>query len=171
MERFTNSIRAAVESANWYGALTMALTLPDVCGKLENPNGGSQVRYADWFRVWLEPTYTSHVGPQRVRHVFLSGNDCYALRCSYLHEGGGNIEHQRAREALDRFHFITPPLNGNVVDMNRVNNTLQLQVDRFALNMANAVDRWSEAVVANAEIQERMRSLLVIHNGDQGIVL
>ncbi|MGF6697856.1 hypothetical protein OKW38_002468 [Paraburkholderia sp. MM5496-R1] len=169
MQRFTNAIRDSVQNQNWYGALTLALTLPDVCGKLENLNGGSQARYTAWFATWLEPTYTYHVGPTRVRQIFLNGNDCYALRCSYLHEGAGNIEHQRAREALDRFHFITPPPNGNKVHCNRADNTLQLQVDIFSLDVANAVDRWAEAVAGNAEIRERMRSLLVIHDSYNGV--
>lgn len=169
MRRFTDAIRAAVRSENWYGALTMALTLPDLCGKLENPEGRSRARYVAWYSAWLEPTYTAFIGPQRVRHTFLSGNDCYALRCSYLHEGGGEIGHQPAREVLDRFHFITPPANGNVFHRNQINNTLQLQVDRFSLEMADAVDRWAAAVSDSEAIQVRMRSLLVIHDSSNGV--
>ena len=169
MQRFTNSVRLSVQTQNWYGALTTALTLPDVCGKLESPNGGSRARYARWFAQWVEPAYTSFIGPQRERHVFLSGDDCYALRCSYLHEGGSNIEHQTAREALDRFHFITPPPNRCIVHMNQVNNTLQLQVDIFSLDIANAVDRWTETVAGLGDIRERMQSLLVIHDSSNGV--
>lgn len=169
MRRFTDSIRTSVQSENWYGALTAALTLPDVCGKLEEPNRRSQDRYARWFGRWVEPIYTFPVGPDRIRHVFLSGKDCYALRCSYLHEGGGGIQHQRAREALDRFHVITPPPNGNAIHCNQINNALQLQVDIFAADIANAADRWADSVRENVEIQERMRLLLVIHDGQHGV--
>ena len=33
MKRFTNSIIIALQVENWYGALTLALTLPDICGR------------------------------------------------------------------------------------------------------------------------------------------
>jgi glycosyltransferase involved in cell wall biosynthesis len=36
----------------------------------------------------------------------LSGNDCYALRCAYLHEGLGEIKTQWAREILDEIKFL-----------------------------------------------------------------
>ncbi len=37
MKRITDSIRKSVKSQDWYGALSTALTLPDVCGRLESP--------------------------------------------------------------------------------------------------------------------------------------
>lgn len=33
MKRFTDSIRNALSNKDWYGALSTALTLPDVCGE------------------------------------------------------------------------------------------------------------------------------------------
>lgn len=35
---FTNAVKNSLEQENWYSALTLALTLPDICGKLENPD-------------------------------------------------------------------------------------------------------------------------------------
>lgn len=169
MKRFTDAVRKAIENENWYGALTTALTLPDVCGKLEDRVQGSQARYEAWWTEWMEPAYTSFRGPNRVRHVFLSGADCYALRCSYLHEGSGELGHQRARAVLDRFHFITPPRNGSIAHRNQVNDVLQLQVDLFSTDIADAVDRWAASVSTNCEIQTRMQALLVIHDSPNGV--
>ncbi|EWM34541.1 hypothetical protein D043_5222 [Vibrio parahaemolyticus EKP-021] len=90
------------------------------------------------------------------------------MRCSYLHEGGSNIEEQRAKKALENFHFITP-INGMHVHCNQVNNTLQLQVDVFCLQIADAVDLWSESVKSNSEVQARLSNLLTIHNSENGI--
>lgn len=107
MRRFVDAVRSAVAEESWYGALAMALTLPDICSKLEEPDArGSRARYVRWYDEYLRPTYTARVGPERREHVFLSGADCYALRCSYLHEGSAEIGLQRAREALDRFHSL-----------------------------------------------------------------
>ena len=168
MQRFTKAVRAAAEAENWYAALSMALSLPDVCGRLEQPALGSKARYVAWFQRWVEPNYTSRVGYPGTLHVFLCGEDCYALRCSYHHEGGGNIEEQRARKALHDFHFITPPRNGTV-HMNQVGDTLQLQADIFANDMAAAVDLWATAVAGDAEIQGRLSALLTVHDASQGV--
>lgn len=37
MEELMNSIRLSIKTKNWYGALTLALTLPDIAGKIEHP--------------------------------------------------------------------------------------------------------------------------------------
>ncbi len=169
MERFTSSLRASVDQQNWYVALATALTLPDVCGRLVNPTQGSGARYSAWFDAWVAPGYTANL-PQIGAHCFLTGSDCYALRCSYLHEGGGDITQQRARQALDDFHFIIPPRKGISVHCNQLDNTLQLQVDQFCLDIADAVDRWAESVRGNQEVQGRMGSLLKIHNHVPGIL-
>jgi hypothetical protein len=81
---FTNAIRKSLKEENWYAALSVALTLPDICGKLQNPDLGSSRRYVMWFNDYLKPMYTGKVGPDRIEHVFLSGEDAYALRCSYF---------------------------------------------------------------------------------------
>ncbi len=162
MKRFTNSIRKSLETENWYGALVMALTLPDVCGRLENPNQFSKERYVEWFKKWLQPKYTCGVGADQEEHVFLHGADCYALRCSYLHEGSASIEDQKIRRVLDSFHF-TKPVQGLCVHKNQINDTLQLQVDVFCNDIANAVDEWRESVRGNTEIEERIRRLLIVN--------
>ncbi|MGR5293652.1 hypothetical protein ACPV4U_25135, partial [Vibrio alginolyticus] len=168
MKRFTDSIRTAVNANDWYGALSTALTLPDVCGRLENPEKGSKARYVSWYQVWLQPKFTMKVGADQNEHTFLYGEDCYALRCSYLHEGGANIEEQRAKKALEDFHFITPPASGSI-HCNQINNTLQLQVDIFCIQVADAVDQWAKAVEDSEEIQSRLRNLLTIHDSSNGV--
>lgn len=157
MKRFTKSLRSSVQNQDWYVALASALTLPDVCGRLINPNQGSAVRYAAWFDSWVAPGYT-FVIPGVGAHCFLTGSDCYALRCSYLHEGGGEIAHQRARKALDYFHFIVPPEDENIIHKNLLGDTLQLQVDKFCLELADAVDRWAHSVEGNEEVESPLVS-------------
>ncbi|WP_305843082.1 hypothetical protein [Photobacterium leiognathi] len=128
MQRFTSSIRGSLKTGNWYGALMTALTLPDICGKLETPDEYSKARSVRWLRQWIDPMYTRHIGADNRKHVFLSAEDCYALRCSFLHEGISKIEEQKARKALEDFHFITP-LPGMNIHCNQSGNSLQLQVD------------------------------------------
>jgi hypothetical protein len=169
MERFTKGLRSSVANQDWYVALSTALTLPDVCGRLIEPEEkSSERRYSNWFKQWMEPTYTVDL-PGEPETIFLSGGDCYALRCSYLHEGGADITAQRARKALDDFHFISPPPPGWELHRNKMGRTLQLQVDIFCSEIADAVDSWANSVAEDQIIQERMKSLLVIHTSVPGL--
>lgn len=163
LNRFTESLRSSVAHGDWYVALATALTLPDVCGRLIEPDAKSGPRYKAWFRDWMEQRYTIRMDDEV--KVFLTGDDCYALRCSYLHEGGGGIAHQTARKALDNFRFIFPPKNGWRMHLNLLDdNTLQLQVDVFCLEIADAVEQWCRSVSDNDDIQGRMGSLLTIYD-------
>jgi hypothetical protein len=49
MENIIKAIKSSLESKNYYGALFVALSAPDICGYLESPADKSQVRYEKWF--------------------------------------------------------------------------------------------------------------------------
>ena len=104
MNNLTHALESAIEQKNWYAAVMLALTLPDICGKIEYPEDHSGARYKKWCEKYLEPKYTHQVGPAQMEkiHTFLSGSDCYALRCALLHEGSDDITEQGARESLCR---------------------------------------------------------------------
>ncbi|AFZ66057.1 hypothetical protein [Deinococcus peraridilitoris] len=143
MEHLTEAVEKAVREENWYAALGLALALPDICGKYYRPNEKSSTRYIEWFDQYVQPKYTSGVGPSRTPHVFLSGSDCYALRCAFLHEGSeqtprGKIEPNRA---LDTFQFVVSPPPSSV-HMNQRDSKLQLDVRKFATDMVASVREW-----------------------------
>jgi hypothetical protein len=163
MQHLLNAITAAVAQENWYGALSLSLALPDICGWLENPNAGSQDCYVAWFDQYLAAKYTGALPQPLGRHVFLSGKDCYALRCAFLHEGGEEILRQHAREALDRFQF-TVAQGSNIVHCHQYRARLQLQVDIFCREFVQAGERWLREVGARQEVQARMPSLLRIYD-------
>ena len=37
MQRFIDATKAAVATGNWYAAIALALTMPDICGRLKRP--------------------------------------------------------------------------------------------------------------------------------------
>jgi len=164
MENFIQALVKCVADKNWYGALFIALTLPDICGKIEYPNKSSTQRYKDWFERYLEPRYTRQIGPAAMGmvHKFLSGSDCYAIRCALLHEGTDEIGEQRAQEALDRFHFTEPP-KGGCIHLNQSGNVLQLQVDKFASEMIQAIRSWLSDISCDNEKQERLLKLMKVY--------
>ena len=161
------AIESSIESRNYYGALFAALCAPDICGCLQSPTDGSRVRYENWFRRYMLDKYSSHIGPSRQLHVFLSPSDCYALRCALLHEGREEIAEQRAREALDRFHFVEPPQGGGKVHLNQINSVLQLQVDIFCKEIVEAIRTWIADTKENADVQQRLRGMLRVYPTNQ----
>jgi hypothetical protein len=164
MEPFLLSIRASLEARNWLAALTTALLLPDICGFIEGTERGSEARYVAWFRRYVQPRYTGRPG-NMFDHIFLSGNDCYALRCALLHEGTDETVGQRARQTLERFEFVTP-LPGNINRHNNQNGTrLQLQVDDFCADMCRGAEQWlKDSGAQTSEARRRMSNLITIEH-------
>jgi hypothetical protein len=164
MQQFVDAVRRAIAASNWVSALTTALALPDICGWLETPAAKSQKRYETWFDTYILDRYTGilRLRNSHVEHVFLSGADCYALRCALLHEGSDSTERQRARQALTRFRFVAPR-PGIELHCNQVNSLLQLQVDIFCEDICEGVEEWSKKVlIPGSEAHGRLSELLTI---------
>lgn len=150
MKRFTNSIRLSVQNKNWFSALFLTLCLPDICGSIETPNEGAQKRYERWFNDNLKVKYPAEL---------FSSQDCYYFRCSCLHQGIDN----HAKLSSERIHFIVPPTNNSIVHLNSLKNVIQMQIDTFCHDMAEAVDNWYEKVKNESVIRGRIDSLIKIH--------
>jgi hypothetical protein len=186
IENIVASVRASLEARFWYPALAMSLTLPDICGWLENPTTSSKQRYIDWFERFMMKYYglTKHDGSsqdwftqtfQRLNissdpsfkipslFTFLTGADCYALRCAYLHEGSDDVTKQKAREILELFRFVAPE-GADRLHSIRQGNTLILQTDIFCEQMCDAVMEWHSTVaMQDVNIIGRMSKVLQVH--------
>ena len=71
--------------------LSLALTLPDICGKAYYPELGNKRRYIKWFDENIGK-YEHDAESARVGMPYLSGELVYSLRCSLLHQGNPNIK-------------------------------------------------------------------------------
>lgn len=94
-------VRKAFEAGAFLSAISMALTLPDICGDRLYSGSSSSERYSKWFDKYVAPSYVgprpdepdawdirgADVGPTPCFTSYFSGDDCYQLRCVYLHEG------------------------------------------------------------------------------------
>lgn len=163
MQRFVDAVRSSLEAGHWLSALTLALTLPDICGRLESPTTKSERRYSDWWNKYLLASYQYQSGAGQPVRTFLSAGDVYALRCSHLHEGTDDTANQRAQVALTQFHFIEPPTDDSIVHCNQLGDTLQLQIDIFCRDICAGGERWLDDVKGDRQIQARMDRLLSIH--------
>lgn len=157
MKHLLDAIDQALIHSNWYAALSVALTIPDICGCLEDPGAKTGARYKKWFNKYLLAHYTRKVGPLETEHVFLSADDCYALRCAFLHEGSDDITAQAAQKVLERFVFVKP-LAG-ISHLNQYQKQLVLQVDRFCLEIIEAGEKWLAAKGSEPEIAKRLSQM------------
>jgi hypothetical protein len=160
MKNIIDAIDESLKTKNWYSALVLSLILPDICGKLEEPTKNSSIRYTEWFGKYLGNKYQG----------FLTGNDCYALRCSFIHEGSSDIEQQKKQEILDKFVFIDDGPHLNLFKNCHLGDPqfdgkdfLQMSVKEFSHDMINAVNNWFIDVAQNQIIQQRLKGMLKIH--------
>jgi hypothetical protein len=107
MKRFTDAGRQAIKDGNLYAALSLALTLPDVCSSLERPGPSKpQKRYKRWCEKWFVPKFTRGKNPLTGEPmIFVRAEDIFQLRCSIVHSGSADIEPTK-RTGVDRFIFF-----------------------------------------------------------------
>ena len=159
MEKILDSIQKSLDNQNWYSALVLSLIVPDICSKLEGDDKSSSKRYPDWFNKYLGEKYFN----------FLSGDDCYSLRCSFLHEGIGNIENQSRKDVLD--HIVFTPNGGHCSKISNCNfgnskynnkEILKLSTFQFCQDIISAAKEWLTDVKNDNVIQENIQELITI---------
>ena len=102
-------IRKCLEAGLFLTALSLSLTLPDMCGRAEYPEykDQSKKRYIKWFDNYV-PGYKKTESPYTKDLPFLSGEVVYQLRCDLLHSGNPNINKNEIKEIdnkIDRFEI------------------------------------------------------------------
>ena len=163
MKTFIGSIRLAVANENWYGALIIALILPDICGKIEFPKKPTKERYPKWYDKYVRHKYEFGDCYQENNTIFMTGKDCYALRCALLHEGHQDLRTQKAYERLQKIDFVVPKSGKIRHKINFSNIEFQLEVDKFCLDICDGAEKWLSDVSGKQEIQGRMNKLFKIY--------
>lgn len=84
-------IRMCLDAELYTAALTLALTLPDACGKVAYPELGNKARYTKWVSEMIDeydrpPEYLGDENEIRNEHPYFSAKEMYGLRCNLLHE-------------------------------------------------------------------------------------
>lgn len=172
MKRFTDSGRSALEQdGNLYVVLSLALTLPDICGSFEDPGPGkSRKRYEAWYKKWLEAAYSQPASHNMPAKIFLTGSDCFQLRCSLLHSGSADLEGNKVVD-IESFKFFDNTMTGhcNYVGGQSIDGIiqptyLQLNAARFCRDVFDAVDKWDASVANDTAIQAEKKKLLFVHS-------
>lgn len=102
IERIFADVEKALNADCYFAALSLALTIPDICGKAEYPTEKKIGKhYKDWYNRYIGeyeiPPYNKEI---REEHwmPYLSGEVVYSLRNSMLHQGTPNINSDRMEE-------------------------------------------------------------------------
>jgi len=99
LEPILDEIERAISLRLGYLALTVALTIPSICGALEDPKGRDQEgRYKAWYKRYVGEKFKN-----------LTSSDCYSLRCGVVHQGQFGTYSQH----YDRVVFV-PPTDNNM---------------------------------------------------------
>lgn len=96
IEHLITEIKSCLKNDLQIAALTMALTLPDTCGKVYCPNGKNRERYVCWYNDHVIAPKKNLIGFDDIDDFYASGEVVYKLRCAMLHESnpvvGGTAE-------------------------------------------------------------------------------
>lgn len=124
VNRIIEEIQKSLKQENYLAALTMALTLPDICGKAAEPSLGTGARYKKWYKdnvVLHEKTSDPHEADMPYCGAdmpYLSEEVIYQLRNSMLHQGNPNVDAKSIREErckIDEFIlFVDEPYDSGL---------------------------------------------------------
>lgn len=169
MQHLLNDVRSPLERNNWYGALGIALALPDICAKLEDQGGTVRKRYCRWFDANVGDRHMHLLSDQT--SVQMKGAEAYLLRCAYLHGGQVDIEPDEiGARTYHRFRFICVSPELGPIPRQTLNDELFVSVDEFSIDMCLMVEEWMGRVQMDQEIQQRIAAMPMVFEPRPGVV-
>ena len=97
LELLISDIEKAIEAKLYLAALHMALSIPDMLGKLAYPKINGRDKYIKWFdenvrNITFGYLYSEYLSDVSNDCPKMCGEVCYALRCKLFHEGVNDIK-------------------------------------------------------------------------------
>lgn len=117
LQRLINDMNNALSANCYLAALSIALMLPDICGKAAYPHLKVGDRYKAWYDDFVgkyEIPPVPEGWPNDTKMPYLSGEVIYSLRNSFLHQGTPNIESEKIKAAenkIDKFSLVIESKN------------------------------------------------------------
>lgn len=106
---YVNDIKCSLQNKCYFSALSLALTLPDICGRIEYPNKTVGEHYIEWYDKYIGNFLEANQKELADGNPWLSGEVIYNLRNTFLHQGSPTIEGTKVKEVtnqLDTFALI-----------------------------------------------------------------
>ena len=125
LKKIIEETKKCIDKECFIAALTLALTIPDICGKAEYPDAGNTERYIKWFNTYIGE-YEKPPETFDSDSPYTSGELVYNLRNSMLHQGTPNIDATRIKEErcqVNEFHLIIADVcNGGSSSVSYIND-------------------------------------------------
>ena len=96
--KLIEEINDALSHNLYFAALSLALTLPDICGKAEYPEKGSTSRYKLWYDEYIGQYEKSPPIDGVPDMPYLSGEIVYNFRGSLFHQGNPNLDNDEYKK-------------------------------------------------------------------------
>jgi len=108
IERLIDDVSKALDAEAYMAALSLVLTLPDICAKAEYGDSlKNKERYIKWFDEYIGQYEKAPIKEGEVEMPYLSGEVVYQLRCSVLHQGNPNIDSDKIKNEACKIDFFT----------------------------------------------------------------
>lgn len=108
IRRLIEDINKALDAEAYMAALSLALTLPDICAKAEYGDSlKNKERYIKWFDEYIGQYEKAPVKEGETEMPYLSGEVVYQLRCSVLHQGTPNIDNDKIKNEICKIDHFT----------------------------------------------------------------
>ena len=167
MEHLVTGVRDALAKESWYAALALTLTLPDTCGSIEDPGPQkSKKRSIAWFDSYAAKYFRPD--PPNGQQ-FLTGEDFYALRCSFLHEGDFDVnsgeEPTHILSVLNRVRLrisnlqMVPARSMGALPAGSHETSYDVMVQDFCEWVCKAVEEWLLSARQDSSKSQRLAEL------------
>ena len=103
IDKIIDEINAALSHNLYFAALSLVLTLPDICGRAEYPSYSVTARYISWYNRYIGQYDCCPCDACKDAQMpHLSGEVVYNLRNSFLHQGTPNINSSKINDATNK---------------------------------------------------------------------
>lgn len=150
-----DDIEKAFSAGAYLSAISLALTIPDICGDRLYPElkKKTRQRYVSWFNKYVAFNYPEEPaadGPRGERRYYFDGEDCYQLRCVYLHQGNNATDPDDGKTVYNMIQFRVFNSKGGCdhIGENTVSATgvvtrqVDLDLDKFLSCIKAGVERF-----------------------------
>ena len=131
----TTDIKNALRGKAYLSALALALTIPDICTEKKGSNA-----YRAWYSKYFFYNSVSDL------NYSLTDEECYALRCSFLHEMKTDIGEQfilkRKKDKIEYTFRITNDNYQYVVQLSEEEKIINLSISIFANQMLRGYEQF-----------------------------
>jgi hypothetical protein len=159
MKELIDSITKSIETENWYAAMFVALSLPDICGSIDTPLKKPKVRYVAWFNKYMDKY--NDILPTR-----LNGEEYYFLRCAFFHQFSDKIDFTKTRSRLGKFDLHVCDLPNTKINfistVKKDSSTLMIDVIDFCTSICEATKVWIQDNGNSKYMSDRINNLLEI---------